>query len=76
MPRKFSRNLSPAKIKENKVEALYLGNNQITDVRAASIIEVLQQSSYHVFLIGQNPNNNQITDEDAVAGRRKVYLAF
>lgn len=44
--------------------------------RAASIIKVLKQSTYHVFVIDQNPNDNQITDEDVGAGRRKVYLKF
>ena len=59
-----------------QLEELYLGENRITDARAASIIKVLKQSTYRVFVIDQNPNDNQITDEDVGAGRRKVYLKF
>ena len=54
----------------------HLGENGITDARAASIIKVLERSIYHEFVIDQNANDNQITDEDAGAGRRKVYLNF
>ena len=54
----------------------HLDENRITDARAASIIKVLKRRTYHEFVIDQNANDNQITDEDAGAGRRKVYLMF
>ena len=53
----------------------HLGENRITDARAASISKVLKRSSYHEFVIDQNVSDNQITDEDVGAGRRKVWLA-
>ena len=59
-----------------QLEELYLGENRITDARASTIIKVLKQSTYHVFVTDHNPNDNQITDEDVGAGRRKVYLKF
>ena len=45
--------------------------NRITDARAASLIKVLKQSK---LLLDQDPSDSQITDEDAGAGRREVYL--
>ena len=47
--------------------------NRITDARAASLIKVLKQSK---LLLDQDPSDSQITDEDAGAGRREVYLNF
>ena len=55
---------------------LGLAKNLITDARAASIIQVLKESIRHVLLLNQDPSNSQITDEDAGAGRREVYLNF
>ena len=55
---------------------LGLAKNRITDARAASIIQVLKESIRHVLLLNQDPSNIQITDEDAGAGRREVYLNF
>ena len=54
----------------------HLGENRITHARATSIIKVLKRPIYHEFVIDQNANDNQITDEDAGAGLRKVYLKF
>ena len=45
--------------------------NRITDARGASLIKVLKQSK---LLLDQDPSDSQITDEDAGAGRREVYL--
>ena len=50
--------------------------NRITNARAASIIEVLKELICHVLLVNQDPSDSQITDEDAGAGRREVYLNF
>ena len=57
-------------------KVLGLAKNLITDARAASIIQVLKESIRHVLLLNQDPSNSQITDEDAGAGRREVYLNF
>ena len=57
-------------------KVLGLAKNRITDARAASIIQVLKESIRHVLLLNQDPSNSQITDEDAGAGRREVYLNF
>ena len=57
-------------------KVLCLAKNRITDARAASIIQVLKESIRHVLLLNQDPSNSQITDEDAGAGRREVYLNF
>ena len=57
-------------------KVLGLAKNRITDTRSASIIQVLKESIRHVLLLNQDPSNSQITDEDAGAGRREVYLNF
>ena len=57
-------------------KVLGLAKNRITDSTAASIIQVLKESIRHVLLLNQDPSNSQITDEDAGAGRREVYLNF
>ena len=58
-----------------QLKELHLGENRITDARAASII-ITEGPTYREFVIDQNANDNQITDEDAGACRRKVYLRF
>ena len=58
-------------------KALGLAKNRITDdTISASIIQVLKESIRHVLLLNQDPSNSQITDENAGAGRREVYLNF
>ena len=57
-------------------KVLGLAKNRITDTRSASTIQVLKESIRHVLLLNQDPSNSQITDEDAGAGRREVYLNF
>ena len=61
----------------SQLKELKLSYNRITYARATSIIEVLKQSGCHVFVWDRpDLSDNYMTDEDAGAARREVFLIF